>query len=1011
MQRVINRALSGDEKALALLDIGENEVVPKTKPITRETLRSEFKYASTQYLAAMHLNLKSLERLAKRYIVHLCWINRHRFQDSALTQDITEIDEMDILEEMAMLCTDLPLTRHGKDLSDSEEEDAQKREKRPSSVSNAKSSKAAKRSHHKKQCCQVPGCKFEGYDLKRHIQIHVRKGEISQQNVGKLTSIMSRGQKKRGRSAQRNKSGQPKKGRFRKWCPVPGCDRIVVNVGRHLSSRKQHNIQKNSSHYVRLLKTAKRYTGTAELQAYLATSNESAESEEEEDDEEEDQKEEEEDQEEEEFQIEEGSDKGSQSGDNIDENKEADDDEDFEEDDKEHSKESDYEDSENEKETAEKFFTATKFKNNRHQWLVGFYDYLSRPSAGHKKKGIKLQHAGQIKNILEFIDSKGDDIKCLANDEGDAVWKRFVVPSLESQSKKSGTIISYLTSFEMFLKYVTNPRYNRSGPPLYQAYIDTLVAVLPEIKGWRSTVDSQSQAEKNQRWLDESAGLLTPEEINALKESRPYSDGIKAINEAGQGKILSQQEFTSGRDVLLVRFTTDNATRPGPLNNAKLSDYEKAETSGGNRIMLIPKHKRAKDGSAILGMKPDLQDLMEIYVNKIRPQVAERNEDHLFVTVEGKKFPEGTIGRRVQSLFEKAKLRDGKRFAHVSVRKFVTTKTKEKGTQQEAAIVQRVMAHSSVTAERSYVRTNLTELGSKALHIIERVTGENENKKKAESEDSRAKKQDINATTSTQERSVTVETVAATKPTNDSQDSGGPKGNTAAATSTLGRTASVETAAALKPTTSSTTEQEQDSDCEGDCQKAEQPSNAAETASRSSYSVSLLSSEVLPPTPGRALTDKQKEAIKKVFNREITAGTKVSKATVQNRCCTTPVLAVLASSLKKVKQVVNHVNYIIDSSPKSLPTELPKPTTSKVHGWLDEFDDRSTRSSGKRQEWDEADTTALEKTFKKYPSLPSTAQIKGILRDQRNLADILDREGWTRVYTKIKNIFKKKAKK
>lgn len=92
MQRVINRALSGDEKALDLLDIGDIEVVPKTKPITRETLRSEFKYASTQYLAAMQLNLKSLERLAKRYIVHLCWINRHRFQDSALTQDITEID-------------------------------------------------------------------------------------------------------------------------------------------------------------------------------------------------------------------------------------------------------------------------------------------------------------------------------------------------------------------------------------------------------------------------------------------------------------------------------------------------------------------------------------------------------------------------------------------------------------------------------------------------------------------------------------------------------------------------------------------------------------------------------------------------------------------------------------------------------------------------------------------------------------------------------------------------------
>lgn len=68
--------------------------------------------------------------------------------------------------------------------------------------------------------------------------------------------------------------------------------------------------------------------------------------------------------------------------------------------------------------------------------------------------------------------------------------------------------------------------------------------------------------------------------------------------------------------------------------------------------------------------------------------------------------------------------------AHVNVRKFVTTKTKEEGSQEDAAIVQRVMAHSSKTAERSYVRSNLTKLGSKALHIIERVTVDPETEKK-----------------------------------------------------------------------------------------------------------------------------------------------------------------------------------------------------------------------------------------------------------------------------------------
>ena len=101
-------------------------------------------------------------------------------------------------------------------------------------------------------------------------------------------------------------------------------------------------------------------------------------------------------------------------------------------------------------------------------------------------------------NISEFIDKNGDDINCLALDQGDAVWKGFMVPSLESQGKKSGTIISYLTNYEKFLNYFTNPRYNKTGPPLYQSYIDTFVAILPQIKGWRSNLVPRAQLFKRQ---------------------------------------------------------------------------------------------------------------------------------------------------------------------------------------------------------------------------------------------------------------------------------------------------------------------------------------------------------------------------------------------------------------------------------------------------------------------------------------------------------------------------------
>ena len=82
-----------------------------------------------------------------------------------------------------------------------------------------------------------------------------------------------------------------------------------------------------------------------------------------------------------------------------------------------------------------------------------------------------------------------------------------------------------------------------------------------------------------------------PKEIGALNNFKPYIEGTKAIQQAKQGKVLSQLEFTLARDLLLVRFATDNATRPGPLNNAKLRDYAKAEMSKGNRVMLISKHK------------------------------------------------------------------------------------------------------------------------------------------------------------------------------------------------------------------------------------------------------------------------------------------------------------------------------------------------------------------------------------------------------------------------------------
>lgn len=129
--------------------------------------------------------------------------------------------------------------------------------------------------------------------------------------------------------------------------------------------------------------------------------------------------------------------------------------------------------------------------------MVKFFEFLSRPTAGDKKETIRLQHVAQMRNLLEAIDPEGDDILCLLDHEGDALWKLWVKPNLVEKKKKPGTIISYLTSYEKFLTFVTHKRFSVTAPAIHPDYIKDFETVKDDLKGWRSTVDSQSCAMKN----------------------------------------------------------------------------------------------------------------------------------------------------------------------------------------------------------------------------------------------------------------------------------------------------------------------------------------------------------------------------------------------------------------------------------------------------------------------------------------------------------------------------------
>lgn len=104
-----------------------------------------------------------------------------------------------------------------------------------------------------------------------------------------------------------------------------------------------------------------------------------------------------------------------------------------------------------------------------------------------------------------------------------------------------------------------------------------------------------------------------------------------------------------------------------------LACLTKRQDQRGKKIILVAKHKRSKDRPAILGMDEELQKLMQIYITKIR--VALPDEDKLFVKEDGHGFPEGTIGKRLSTFWQKSGVRMDKRMSHTDYRKCVATNT------------------------------------------------------------------------------------------------------------------------------------------------------------------------------------------------------------------------------------------------------------------------------------------------------------------------------------------------
>ena len=182
------------------------------------------------------------------------------------------------------------------------------------------------------------------------------------------------------------------------------------------------------------------------------------------------------------------------------------------------------------------FFEEKELKTNRHKWLCYFYHHLFTPTAGFHKDRDRLQHAYQVKKLIEETDPRGDDIAFLAEEEGNRVWIDWVITNL--LTKKPGTLKSYLTSFELFLEYVIT-KGKRPHLPVLDCEVKNQLSHLSNgLKKGRQCITKETTSVKWDWYRDESDHLLTYDEVEEILTSKPAVDGSAALLAVDQAEDI-----------------------------------------------------------------------------------------------------------------------------------------------------------------------------------------------------------------------------------------------------------------------------------------------------------------------------------------------------------------------------------------------------------------------------------------------------------------------------------------
>ena len=251
-------------------------------------------------------------------------------------------------------------------------------------------------------------------------------------------------------------------------------------------------------------------------------------------------------------------------------------------------------------------------------------------------------------------------------------------------------------------------------PQIPSDTMSKLPKLLTRVRTWGSSITKIYEHERWEKILEDSRNAITTEDIKGILTFEPSIYAEQCFKRA-ESDTANLGEFLAIRDYLIVRLGIENAQRPGPMETARLRDFQCVEDDdAGSKVMYVARHKTSRGGPAPLVMKSSLYKKVKINVEFVRPKFAQEGEEALFVTQDGKGFDNGTIGKRITAWWKKA---TGKSITSTDLRK-LTGSTLHDADPVEKRIIHGHMCHKEQTAEKFYMTRNKVQVAGKSHRSI-----------------------------------------------------------------------------------------------------------------------------------------------------------------------------------------------------------------------------------------------------------------------------------------------------